>query len=163
MTGFKEYIKSHNYTLYNIYAESLVDFFDVIDRQKIYNELANNIVNDYILENLLTHDNALLKKQIKELIDDAEFEDIYPDKNNKNSFILYSSDINNDKLIDLINFFGYYISKIDVDSETSSALICPTYTTNVTKDVAENNYILYHFTTQNKKKFYIKKWFTYKG
>ena len=127
---------------------------------------ANKTHNDWIIENLTSHNYEIIIKRIKKLLKndiiDIDVNMISEKHNNARIIAVYikkSLDIINyndntkllnceysKKLIDILNFHNYYVSLTDFSNETYNIIyIEPKYTDNATNFVKSNKYI-YHVT-----------------
>lgn len=118
-----------------------------VNKEKNYNEI--------IIETLNSHNKIELIKKIHKFFPDVidHIEEFNEDE--KSGFYLVcNSDINinnyisDDKFNNLIKFYGYYISKKMI--HTNSILICPTIAENANDTLFDNNCICYHFTQKSK-------------
>lgn len=155
---FKDSSKSE---LYENEYESLLDLFNNEIPEEYIEKIKNGKFNDFIIENLKTHDAKKLQDKIKKEFDNKyvfHFEEVLNYDNegkekydNKSFYIITREEIINkmskDKdLENLIKFYGYYISKAKDDY----ILVCPLYAEYANDLVYKKNHgILYHFTTSN--------------
>lgn len=150
MKDLTEYIKDcfepHNKIAFaiNEYKNVLLEYFGEFDKEVCLEE-------DYILDNLNTHDTEKLKSKILE-ISKVEFEDYSPGKIKSFSVLCASKEdakslIDNEKFKNLIEFFNYFVSEI----KDNRIFIEPTYSedksTYVFKDCKG---ICYHITTNER-------------
>lgn len=154
--------------LYEQEYESLLDLFNNEIPEEYIEKIKNGEFDDFIIENLKTHNVKKLQDKIKK-----EFENKYifsfeetlnydnegKEKYDKKSFYIIAreqiiSKMSKDEdLENLIKFYGYYISKTKDDY----ILVCPLYAESANNLVyKENHGILYHFTTSNNDKSILK-------
>ena len=153
MEKLTEYIKQNYYK--NIYKESLKDYFGENLPDYIIESTDKYEFKDFILDNLNTHDIHKLQDKIFELFGSQYELGIKYANDKKESFWLVSSPLDiskNEDFKNLVEFFGYYISNIDIEMEENELIeyiyICPKYSKSADKMVyKENDGILYHFTT----------------
>lgn len=155
---FKDSSKSE---LYEMEYESLLDLFNNDIPEEYIEKIKNGEFNDFIIENLNTHNVKQLQDKIRKEFDDKyvfgfeetlNYDNEGKEKYNKKSFYIIATDkiINkmskDEDLENLIKFYGYYISKAKDDY----ILVCPLYAEHANDLVyKENHGILYHFTTSN--------------
>lgn len=152
MKGLTEYIKDcfdpHNKISFTIneYRNVLLDYFGEFDEEVSLEE-------DYILDNLNTHDAEKLKSKISEIAK-VEFED-YSYGSIKSFSVLCASKedalslVENEKFKNLIEFFNYFVSEI----ENNRIFIEPLYSEDKSKYVfSDCKGICYHITTQERAK-----------
>ena len=156
MKNLKEYIKDcfepHNKIAFaiNEYKNVLLEYFGEFDKEVCLEE-------DYILDNLNTHDTEKLKSKILE-ISKVEFEDYSSDKIKSFSVLCESKEdaislINNEKFKNLIEFFNYFISEV-IDNRI---FIEPVYSEDRSKYVFNDcKGICYHITTNERAEKIIK-------
>lgn len=150
MKCLTEYIKDsfdpHNKIRFaiNEYKNVLLDYFGEFDEEVSLEE-------DYILDNLNTHDAEKLKSKISDIAK-VEFED-YSFGSIKSFSILCASKeeaislVENEKFKSLIEFFNYFVSEI----EDNRIFIEPMYSEDRSKYVFNNcKGICYHVTTQER-------------
>lgn len=149
MKSISDYIKQY---YKDIYLESMKDIFGEDLPNYIIESAENETYNDFVLETLKTHDKFTLQKKLKQYFSKKYifyFEDY--DKSNASSFdIISHHNFSDDKdVINLIKFFGYYISKIiNIDDNEYRIIISPIFTDNANELVyIKNHGKLYHFTT----------------
>ena len=150
------------------YWEQAVDFFNNEVPQK-YIELHENeelLSNDFIFETLKSHDVEKLKACLKKHWDDIEFEDYAGDKNKSFYLVLGDSlklydfyrdtplkdhaDYDNlEKFENILSFFNYYISYHKWANNHHIFFIEPRYSDDVTNEIFNNHYYLYHFTDKH--------------
>lgn len=152
MKKITEYIKLDYYK--KLYLESLKEYFGEILSNTIIESVNKYEFNDFILENLNTHDLNKLKEKIFKLFGSKyELDTKYANTKAESFWLVSSIGISKEiEFKNLIEFFGYYISKIDMEMEDGELkeyiYICPHYSKNVDKMVyKENDGILYHFTS----------------
>ena len=150
MKGLKEYIKDcfdpHNKTSFaiNEYKNVLLDYFGEFDKEV-------NLEEDYILDNLNTHDTEKLKSKILEIAN-VEFEDYSSGKLKSFSVLCASKEealslVENEKFKNLIEFFNYFVSEI----EDNRIFIEPIYSEDKSTYVFNDcKGICYHITTQER-------------
>jgi hypothetical protein len=161
---FERYYKTPIYHQYLEEYNLLDDLFNNEIPEEYLEIIKKGQFNDFILENLNTHDVNKLKDKInKEFKDKYEFKfEDYLDniQSDKKSFLMISKDIqeisNDNEFNNLIEFYGYYISS--VDKEHNVIFICPKYSEYANDLVYNKNHgILYHFTTLNKEQSILSK------
>ena len=115
MKDLKEYIKDcfepHNKIAFaiNEYKNVLLEYFGEFDKEVCLEE-------DYILDNLNTHDTEKLKSKILDIAN-VEFEDYSSGKIKSFSVLCASKEeaislVENEKFKNLIEFFNYFISEV---------------------------------------------------
>lgn len=150
MKGLTEYVKDcfdpHNKISFaiNEYRNVLLDYFGEFDKEISLEE-------DYILDNLNTHDTEKLKSKISDMAK-VEFED-YSSGSIKSFSVLCASKedsislTENKKFKNLIEFFNYFVSEV-IDNRI---FIEPVYSEDRSKYVFSNcEGICYHITTQKR-------------
>lgn len=126
----------------NEYKNVLLGYFGEFDKEVYLEE-------DYILENLNTHDTEKLKSKILEIAN-VEFEDYSSGKLKSFSVLCASKEeaislVGNEKFKNLIEFFNYFVSEI-IDNRI---FIEPIYSEDKSKYVFNDcKGICYHITTQ---------------
>lgn len=128
----------------NEYKNVLLDYFGEFDKEVSLKE-------DYILDNLNTHDAEKLKSKISDIAK-VEFED-YSSGSIKSFSVLCTSKedalslVENEKFKNLIEFFNYFVSEI----EDNRIFIEPVYSEDKSKYVFNDcKGICYHITTQKR-------------
>lgn len=128
----------------NEYKNVLLDYFGEFDKEVSLEE-------DYILDNLNTHDAEKLKSKISDIAK-IEFED-YSSGSIKSFSVLCASKeeaislVENEKFKNLIEFFNYFVSEI----EENRIFVEPMYSEDRSKYVFSNcKGICYHITTQER-------------
>lgn len=150
MKNITEYLKDsfdpHNKTVFaiNEYKNVLLEYFDEFDKEVFLEE-------DYILDNLNTHDTEKLKSKILE-ISKVEFEDYSSGKVKSFSVLCVSREdaislVDDEKFKNLIEFFNYFISEV-IDNRI---FIEPVYSEDKSKYVfTDCKGICYHITTNER-------------
>ena len=150
MKDLTEYIKDcfepHNKIAFaiNEYKNVLLEYFGEFDKEVCLEE-------DYILDNLNTHDAEKLKSKILE-ISNVEFEDYLSGKIKSFSVLCASREdvislIENEKFKNLIEFFNYFVSEI----KDNRIFIEPVYSEDRSKYVFNDcKGICYHITTNER-------------
>lgn len=142
----KDYFDPHNKISFaiNEYKSVLLDYFGEFDKEVSLEE-------DYILDNLNTHDTEKLKSKISDIAK-VEFED-YSSGSIKSFSVLCASKeeaislVENEKFKSLIEFFNYFVSEI----EDNRIFIEPMYSEDRSKYVfSDCEGICYHVTTQER-------------
>lgn len=127
------------------YLNSMIDFFED-DLPEGFSKSVNNLeFKDYILESLTTHDVNILKQKIEHEFPDIECNFI----NDKKQALQIISNVDlscDETLKNLVNVFGFYISKTNKSKNLFVIDICPTYAKDAHKIVSDNHNKLYHFT-----------------
>lgn len=153
MKDLREYMLSkfdiHNKFMYESFVNEIENYYGEIPNN-IIEAFHNGEVHDYILENLNTHDTDMLQKKILDIFNKYDVKFYNYSDDNKNAFEIQTenaSELSNaNNFINLLDFFGYYVSKIYVDA----LLICPKYSKNMNDLVYNKNHgKLYHFTTSD--------------
>lgn len=142
----KDCFEPHNKIQFaiNEYKNVLLDYFGEFDKEVSLEE-------DYILDNLNTHDAEKLKSKISD-ITKVEFEDYSSGKIKSFSVLCASrkeaiSLTENEKFKNLIEFFNYFVSEI----EDNRIFIEPVYSEDRTKYIFNNcKGICYHITTNER-------------
>ena len=150
MKGLTEYIKDsfdpHNKIQFalNEYKNVLLDYFGEFDKEVYLEE-------DYILDNLNTHDAEKLKSKISDIAK-VEFDD-YSSGSIKSFSVLCTSKedakslVENEKFKNLIEFFNYFVSEM----QDNRIFIEPLYSEDRSKYVFNDcNGICYHVTTHER-------------
>ena len=128
------------------YLNSMMDFFGDDLPEEFKESMLELDFKDYILESLTTHDAKLLKQKIEQEFTGIECNFI--NSKEQSLQIISKTDLSKDeRLIILINVFGYYISKTDKVDDNFIIDICPTYAEDAYKIVSKSHNMLYHFTT----------------
>ena len=128
----------------NEYKNVLLGYFGEFDKEVYLEE-------DYILENLNTHDTEKLKSKILEIAN-VEFEDYSSGKLKSFSVLCASKEeaislVGNEKFKNLIEFFNYFVSEI----KDNRIFIEPVYSEDKSKYVfTDCEGICYHITTQKR-------------
>lgn len=128
----------------NEYKNVLLDYFCEFDKEVCLEE-------DYILDNLNTHDAEKLKSKISD-ITKVEFEDYSFGKIKSFSILCTSKEeaislVENEKFKNLIEFFNYFVSEI----EDNRIFIEPVYSEDRSKYVFKDcKGICYHVTTNER-------------
>lgn len=150
MKNLKEYIKDcfdpHNKIAFaiNEYKNILLDYFGEFDKEVCIEE-------DYILDNLNTHNAEKLKSKISDIAK-VEFEDYSSGKVKSFSVLCASKEevislVENEKFKNLIEFFNYFVSEI----KDNKIFIEPVYSEDRSKYVFDDcEGICYHITTQKR-------------
>lgn len=158
---FEEYIKTKSNTSRpvttrdfcdKLYLESMKEYFGDDMPNAVYEAMESGDYTDFILENLKSHDINLLCKKIWEMFGkDCPTLEFLPMNHKDTSFQIVSyEEIDEDKLKNLLEFFGYYITTSGQDEEDGEYyyIVSPTYPTNANDLVyGENHGKLYHFST----------------
>ena len=135
----------------NLYDEIRHEYFNILYKNGLIDYFGESNIpdsidyKDPIFENLQTHDIQKLIDKINEFFSD-DYSFVIEFVNSKHESIVIKSDddiASNEKFLNLIEFFGYYISSV----ENKCILICPKYSKDANKLVCDNHYKLYHFTT----------------
>ena len=128
----------------NEYKNVLLDYFGEFDKEVYLEE-------DYILDNLNTHDAEKLKSKISDIAK-VEFDD-YSSGSVKSFSVLCTSKedaknlVENEKFKNLIEFFNYFVSEI----KDNRIFVEPLYSEDRSKYVFNDcNGICYHITTQKR-------------
>ena len=150
MKDSKEYIKDcfepHNKIAFaiNEYKNVLLEYFGEFDKEVCLEE-------DYILDNLNTHDSEKLKSKILDIAN-VEFEDYSSGKIQSFSVLCASKEdaislVDNEKFKNLIEFFNYFVSEI----KDNRIFIEPVYSEDRSKYVFNDcKGICYHVTTNER-------------
>lgn len=155
--------------LYENEYELLLNLFNNEIPEEYINQIKDGNFNDFILENLNTHNIKKLQDKIKKEFSNKyvfEFEETLnynnegKEKYDKKSFYIIASEeiinkMSKDKdLENLIKFYGYYIS----NAKNDYILVCPKYSEYANNLVYNKNHgILYHFTTLNNEERILKR------
>ena len=158
--SFEEYIKtSSNISrpLTNrdfcdkFYLESMKEYFGDDIPNAVYEAMQSGDYTDFILENLKTHDIDLLCKNIKEKFgkDNPTLEFLYINNDKETSLKMESyKELDNDELKNLLDYFGYYITKDWFEDNKYHYIICPIYASGANDLVYTKNHgKLYYFST----------------
>ena len=117
--------------------QELLDYFDMLP-----DSFTLDPYNDYILENLNTHDKVKLKKKLEYKFDAFSFEDESSKKEDKVSFsFIIADEYDSDELNALLDFYGWYITLL----KDGRIYVSPKYAENKTdyiETVCHN--IVYH-------------------
>ena len=156
---FEEYIKTTSNTsrpLTNrdfcdkLYLESMKDYFGDDVPSCVYEEIESGNYKDFILENLKSHDITLLCKKIWDMFGkDCPTLEFLPINHKNSSFQIVSyEELDVDKLKNLLEFFGYYITTSGEDEDGYYYIVSPTYASDANDLVYNKNHgKLYHFST----------------
>ena len=153
MKDLREYMLSkfdiHNKFMYESFVNEIENYYGEIPNN-IVEAFHNGEVHDYILENLNTHDTDMLQKKILDIFNKYDVKFYNYSDDNKNAFEIQTENANelsnDNNFTNLLDFFGYYVSKIYADA----LLICPKYSKNMNDLVYSKNHgKLYHFTTSD--------------
>lgn len=158
---FKEYIRTTSNTsrpLTNrdfcdkLYLESMKEYFGNDIPNSVYEAMQSGDYTDFILENLKSHDINLLCKKIWDMFGkDCPTLEFLPMNHKASSFQIVSyEELDEDKLKNIIEFFGYYITTSGQDEEDGEYyyIVSPKYASNANDLVyKENHGKLYHFST----------------
>lgn len=142
----KDYFDPHNKISFaiNEYKNVLLEYFGEFDKEVCLEE-------DYILDNLNTHDAEKLKSKILDIAN-VEFEDYSSGKIKSFSVLCASKEdaislVENEKFKNLIEFFNYFVSEI----KDNRIFIEPVYSEDRSNYVFTNcEGICYHITTQKR-------------
>lgn len=142
----KDCFEPHNKTSFAIteYKNVLLEYFGEFDKEVCLEE-------DYILDNLNTHDAEKLKSKILE-ISKVEFEDYSSGKIKSFSVLCASKEeainlVENEKFKNLIEFFNYFVSEI----KDNRIFIEPVYSEDISKYVFNDcKGICYHIITNER-------------
>lgn len=166
MKSIKEYIDKYTpdqIAKNSYYYEHLIEYFGDDVPYKYMNAYSNcNLLsNEYVFENLQTHDTDKLKDKLKkEYGNDISFKD-YSGNKNKSFYIILSNNLriidfsreggrldadfdNLEKFENILSFYNYYVSYTEKIDNKWALFIEPRYSDNVTNKF--KNYSLYHFT-----------------
>jgi len=166
MKSIKEYLDKYTpdqIAKNNYYYEHLKEYFGNDIPSKYMNAFSNcNLLsNEYVFENLQTHDADKLKDKLKkEYGNDISFKDYSGDKN-KSFYVILSDNLriidfsrkggrldsdydNIEKFENILSFYNYYVSYTEKIDNKWTLFIEPRYSDNVTNKF--KNYSLYHFT-----------------
>lgn len=158
---FEEYIRTTSNTSRpvttrdfcdKLYLESMKEYFGDDIPNAVYEAMQSGDYTDFILENLKSHDINLLCKKIWEMFGkDCPTLEFLPMNHKDTSFQIVSyEELDEDKLKNLLEFFGYYITTSGQDEDDGEYyyIVSPTYPTNANDLVyGENHGKLYHFST----------------
>ena len=156
---FEEYIKTTSNTsrpLTNrdfcdkLYLESMKEYFGDDIPNAVYEAMQSGDYTDFILENLKSHDINLLCKKIWDMFGkDCPTLEFLPMNHKNSSFQIVSyEELDVDKLKNLLEFFGYYITTSGEDDGEYYHIVSPTYPTNANDLVyIKNHGKLYYFST----------------
>lgn len=166
MKSIKEYLDKYTpeqISKNSYYYEHLKEYFGNDIPYKYMNAYSNcNLLsNEYVFENLQTHDTDKLKDKLKkEYGNNISFKDYSGDKNKSFYMILsdnlriidfsrkggrLDSDYDNiEKFESILSFYNYYVSYTEKIDNKWALFIEPRYSDNVTNKL--KNYSLYHFT-----------------
>lgn len=149
MKSIIDYIKQY---YKDVYLESMKDIFGDELPEYIIESANKEEYEDYILETLKSHNKTLLQDKLKKQFSKKYsfyFED-YDKSSDASSFdiISYQNISKDEDFKNLIQFFGYYISKtIKLDDEYK-LIISPVFTDDANKLVyVKNHGKLYHFSS----------------
>ena len=157
--SFEEYIKtSSNISrpLTNrdfcdkFYLESMKEYFGDDIPNGVYEAMQSGDYTDFILENLKSHDINLLCRKIKEKFGKNDPTLEFVDVNDKGSSfgMISQTKFDNDELKNLLDYFGYYITKDWFEDNKYHYIICPIYASGANDLVYTKNHgKLYHFCT----------------
>ena len=158
--SFEEYIKtSSNISrpLTNrdfcdkFYLESMKEYFGDDIPNGVYEAMQSGDYTDFILENLKSHDIDFLCKKIKEKFgkNDPALEFLYINNDKETSLKMESyKELDNDELKNLLDYFGYYITKDWFEDNKYHYIICPIYASGANDLVYTKNHgKLYCFIT----------------
>ncbi|MBO5003834.1 MAG: hypothetical protein J6D03_00905 [Clostridia bacterium] len=132
--------------------EFIREYYDSEIPDNIAKTFTDISLNDFINENLLSHNYKLLQKKLSVKLSQyiVSYEDYYGN-GDKKSFIVKVNDLNillNPELHRLLKFFNYYIKTINKIDKT--IFVGPLYLESAYKQVWDNNGIGYHFTSSNR-------------
>ena len=177
----EEFCELNNIDENNISDEQIEYFYDNYGRKhglpaSVYD--AKTTHNDWIVENLKSHDYSIVIKRLKKLLGTSILNidaDILSEKYTNARIIRISLNKNcdifnidsektfklkkcelSDKLYNVLNFHNYYITLIYTYEYENVIILEPKYTEESTNFVKENRYI-YHITNKNNLKNIIKK------
>ena len=153
--SFEEYIKtSSNISrpLTNrdfcdkFYLESMKEYFGDDIPNGVYEAMQSGDYTDFILENLKSHDIDFLCKKIKEKFGKNDPTLEFVDVNDKGSSfgMISQTKFDNDELKNLLDYFGYYITKDWFEDNKYHYIICPIYASGAND---QNHGKLYYFST----------------
>lgn len=157
--SFEEYIKtSSNISrpLTNrdfcdkFYLESMKEYFGDDIPNAVYEAMQSGDYTDFILENLKSHDIDFLCKKIKEKFGKNDPTLEFVDVNDKGSSfgMISQTKFDNDELKNLLDYFGYYITKDWFEDNKYHYIICPIYASGANDLVYTKNHgKLYYFST----------------
>lgn len=157
--SFKEYIRTTSNTTRPLtnrdfcdkfYLESMKEYFGDDIPNGVYEAMQSGDYTDFILENLQSHDINLLCKKIWELFGkDCPTLEFLPMNHKDSSFQIVSyEELDVDKLKNILEFFGYYITTSGEDDGEYYHIVSPTYPTNANDLVYNKNHgKLYHFSS----------------
>ena len=155
----------------NFYWEQALDFFDndvpskYVDLYKKYELLSN----EFIYENLQTHDAEKLKEKLKKEYNDLIGFHDYNGESKKSFYIILSdyANINEfakkyaktenefehvDKFENILSFFNYYISFIEYQNNAWTLFVEPRYSDEISRQIYDEHLYLYHFTDKESAK-----------
>lgn len=167
MKSIKDYLKKYSpeqITRNKYYYDELINFFgnDIPEKYIQLYENCNLLNDEFISENLQSHDAEKLKAKLKkEYGNSISFQD-YSGENNKSFIIILNDDNlldfynpNNDenvnfekieKFNNILSFFNYYVSYNDEDKGKKYLFIEPRYSDDVSNSIFNSHKYLYHFT-----------------
>lgn len=147
MKNVIDYIKKSYFD--EIYLNSIKDYFNDDLPEAVFECIETGNYRDFILENLQSHDIKLLCKKIRQKFGNNNIIS-FLDINDKNTSMQLASrsTIDMNELKNLLDFFGYYVTKTFKDDSYNNYIISPVYSSDANELVyVKNHGKLYHFTT----------------
>lgn len=151
------------------YIDEIKEFYNNDIPNNIIKLIENREYDLYIDESLKTHDTNKLKDKLKkEYGDDIFFKD-YNGKDKKSFYMILSNNLriidfsregsrldtdfdNLEKFENILSFFNYYVSYTQKIDNKWTLFIEPRYSDNITQEVFDKHYYIYHFTDKKSAK-----------
>ena len=151
------------------YIDEIKEFYNNEIPDNILKLIDDNKYEFYIDESLKTHDTNKLKDKLKkEYGDDIDFLD-YNGKDKKSFYMILSNNLriidfsrkgsrldtnfdNLEKFENILSFFNYYVSYTQKIDNQWTLFIEPRYSDNITQEVFDKHYYIYHFTDKKSAK-----------
>ena len=151
------------------YIDEINEFYNNKIPNNILKLIDDNKYEFYIDESLKTHDTNKLKDKLKkEYGDDIDFRD-YNGNDKKSFYMILSNNLriidfsrkgsrldtdfdNLEKFENILSFFNYYVSYTQKIDKKWTLFIEPRYSDNITQEVFDKHYYIYHFTDKKSAK-----------